>query len=133
LIGTGTIIGHYTLGDRLGAGGMGLVFRARDAKHSRDVAVKVIRPEVASDPVMVAAFLREAKISAGLSHPGIIGIHEILAHKGQSCIVMELLEGQTLNDAIPATGFPPPKPSATSCRPARPPPLPTAPASSIAI
>ena len=84
---------------------MGIVYRGRDIRLGRDVAIKVVRPEV-DNPAMSAAFLREARLSSALNHPGIITVYDVVESGGQSCLVMEYLSGKTLNDAIPAGGFP---------------------------
>ncbi len=97
-------IGPYRIHERLGAGGMGEVFRAYDRRLERWVAIKVVRPDDGEDPEHHAAalerFRREARAAAGLSHPGIVQIHDILERAEGDCIVMELVEGETLAQVI---------------------------------
>ena len=96
----GSRLGHYEVIDLIGAGGMGEVYRARDPRLGRDVAVKVLPSVVASDPERVARFDREARAAAALNHPNILSVYDIGTHEGQPYIVSELLEGQTLRGAL---------------------------------
>ena len=96
----GTRMGSYEIIDPIGAGGMGEVFRARDTKLGRDVAIKVIRQELASDPERVKRFEQEARAASALNHPNIITIHDIREHGGTPYIVMEFVEGQTLREIL---------------------------------
>jgi Tol biopolymer transport system component len=96
----GTRIGPYEILSPLGAGGMGEVYRARDKKLDRDVAVKVLPQSVAADPDTLARFEREAKAIAALSHPNILAIHDFGHHDGVAFAVMEILEGQTLRERL---------------------------------
>ena len=100
----GQTLGHYQIVQQLGAGGMGIVYRARDTRLERDVAIKVIRPEHCN-PTMEAAFLREARLESSLNHPGIITVYDILTHGDLECIVMEYVPGKPLNKLIPEKGF----------------------------
>jgi TolB-like protein len=93
---TGTKLGPYEILAPLGVGGMGEVYRARDKKLDRDVAIKVLPQSVAADPDSLARFEREAKAVAALSHPNILSIFDFGTHEGISYAVMELLEGETL-------------------------------------
>ena len=93
----GDRLGPYEIQARLGAGGMGVVYRALDARLGRGVAIKVINDERESDPIGRQRFLREARSIAALSHPHICTLHEIGEHHGRAYLVMELLEGQTLS------------------------------------
>ena len=95
-LGPGTKLGPYEVVAPLGAGGMGEVWRARDARLGREVAVKVLPEAFAHDPERLARFEREAKAVAALSHPNILAIHDYGTHDGTVYIVTELLEGQTL-------------------------------------
>jgi hypothetical protein len=102
----GTTLGHYRIVEKIGEGGMGEVYRARDERLDRDVAVKVLPEAVAEDPQRLARFEREAKLLASLSHQNIATLHGLEEHKGQRFLVMELAEGETLaarlkNGAIP--------------------------------
>ena len=90
----GTRLGPYEILSPLGAGGMGEVYRARDKKLDRDVAIKVLPQSVAADPDTLARFEREAKAVAALSHPNILAIHDFGDQDGIAYAVMELLEGR---------------------------------------
>src|ERR1700674_551214 len=92
----GSRLGPYEILSPLGAGGMGEVYRARDKKLDRDVAVKVLPQSVAADPETLARFEREAKAVAALSHPNILSIFDFGTQDGIAYAVMELLEGGTL-------------------------------------
>ena len=96
----GTRLGPYEILGAIGAGGMGEVYRARDSKLDRDVAIKVLPESVAADPDALARFDREAKAVAALSHPNILAIHDFGTHEGISYAVMELLEGETLRGKL---------------------------------
>jgi serine/threonine-protein kinase len=96
----GTRLGPYEILGPLGAGGMGEVYRARDRRLDRDVAVKVLPEAVASDPGALARFEREAKAVAALSHPNILAIHDFGTHGGVLYAVTELLEGKTLREHL---------------------------------
>ena len=93
---SGTRLGPFEISSPLGSGGMGEVYRARDLKLDRDVAVKVLPQSVSADPEMLARFEREAKAVAALSHPNILAIHDFGNQEGIAYAVMELLEGETL-------------------------------------
>jgi len=96
----GTQLGPYQILAPIGAGGMGEVYRARDRKLDRDVAIKVLPQSVAADPDTLARFEREAKAVAALSHPNILSIFDFGTHDGVSYAVMELLEGETLRGKL---------------------------------
>ncbi len=98
----GTRLGAYEILSRLGAGGMGEVYRARDARLDRDVAVKVLPAAVANDPDTLARFEREAKAVAALSHPNILSIFDFGRHQDVAYVVTELLEGDTLRGKLDA-------------------------------
>lgn len=94
-------LGHYVLGEKLGAGGMGEVYRGRDQKLQRDVAIKVLPAAYAGDRVLRARLLQEARAAAALSHPHICTIYEVGEWDDeQAYIVMELVEGQPLSTSI---------------------------------
>lgn len=98
----GHTLGHYEILEPLGAGGMGEVYRARDQRLDRDVAIKVLPEAVAGDPRRLARFEREAKAVARLSHPNILEIHELGEHEGRPFMVTEVLEGETLAERLEA-------------------------------
>jgi serine/threonine protein kinase/TolB-like protein/tetratricopeptide (TPR) repeat protein len=99
-IAPGTRLGPYELVSLLGSGGMGQVYRARDPRLGRNVAIKVLPPEFSSDPDRLRRFEREARAVAALNHPHICTIHDIGEHDNQRFLVMELLEGQTLAERL---------------------------------
>jgi serine/threonine protein kinase len=92
----GTRLGPYEIVSPLGAGGMGEVYRARDTRLGREVAVKVVAQRLAGEPDLKARFEREARAVAALSHPNILAIHDVGEEQGVLFAVTELLEGQTL-------------------------------------
>jgi serine/threonine protein kinase len=96
----GTKLGPYEIQSPLGAGGMGEVYRVTDARLERDVALKVLRPEVAADPERRARFEREAKTVAALSHPNIVALYEVGNADGVEYTVSELVDGQSLRAQI---------------------------------
>jgi Tol biopolymer transport system component len=92
----GSLLGPYEVVSALGAGGMGEVYRARDPRLGRDVAIKVLHAAVAESPERLQRFEQEARAAAALNHPNILAVHDIGRHAGAPFIVSELLEGQTL-------------------------------------
>jgi serine/threonine protein kinase len=105
----GQHIGRYEILARLGAGGMGEVFRARDTDLDREVAVKVLPDEVAQDRDRLRRFEQEARATAAVDHPNILAIHEFGAHEGRPFIVTELLDGESLRQTVQAGPLPPSK------------------------
>jgi serine/threonine-protein kinase len=93
-------VSHFLLLDHLGAGGMGVVYRAHDRRLDREVAIKVLPEEVARDEARLARFEREAKLLASLNHPNIATLYGLEEHRGQSFLVMELVDGETLAERI---------------------------------
>ena len=102
MLNAGTQLGPYAIAGPLGAGGMGEVYRARDTRLRREVAIKVLRDELAADPERVRRFEKEARAAAALNHPNILVLHDIGRHAGQPYLVTELLEGETLAERIAA-------------------------------
>jgi eukaryotic-like serine/threonine-protein kinase len=96
----GTTLGNFEITSRLGKGGMGEVYRARDTKLGRDVAIKVLPEEFARDESRVARFQREAKLLASLNHPNIAAIYGLEESSGTNFLVLELVEGETLAERI---------------------------------
>src|SRR6516162_1318285 len=92
----GTSLGPYEITAPLGAGGMGEVYRARDTRLERTVAIKILPQEMARDPLRKQRFEREAKTISGLNHPHICVLHDVGSQDGLSYLVMECLEGETL-------------------------------------
>src|SRR3954469_6880094 len=99
----GARLAQYQIVGRLGAGGMGEVYRARDTKLNREVAIKVLLPGVANDPEHLARFTREAHVLAALNHPYIAHIYGLEDDDGLHALIMEVVEGPTLADRL-ATG-----------------------------
>jgi eukaryotic-like serine/threonine-protein kinase len=102
----GTRLGPYEIVGQIGAGGMGEVYKARDSKLDRFVAVKVLPAALAGTSGLLARFEREAKAVGALSHPGILGIFDFGSAEGTPYAVMELLEGETLRDRLRAGALP---------------------------
>jgi eukaryotic-like serine/threonine-protein kinase len=96
----GTRLGPYEILSAIGAGGMGEVYRARDTRLDRTVAIKILPEAFAADPERVARFAREAKTLAALKHPHIAQVYGLEESGGVSALVMELVEGPTLADQI---------------------------------
>ncbi len=102
VLAAGSRLGPYLIDVQLGAGGMGQVYRARDTRLDRLVAIKVIAPQVTADPVARGRFEREAKIVSGLDHPNICAVYDVGEHDEAAFLVMQYLEGRTLAEVIPS-------------------------------
>src|SRR5271165_993497 len=103
----GTKLGPYEIESLLGMGGMGEVYRARDTRLQRTVAIKILPVHLSSSPELHARFEQEAKSISGLQHPNICVVHDIGSQAGIDFMVMEYVAGRTLDRIIPAGGLPP--------------------------
>jgi len=101
----GSRLGPYEIVAQIGSGGMGEVYRARDTRLGRDVAIKVLPPEFADDPERLRRFEQEARAVAALSHPNVLAIHDVGTHEAIPYLVTELLEGESLRDRLKAGGL----------------------------
>ena len=102
---TGQALGHFLIVEKIGEGGMGIVYKARDTRLDRFVAIKVLPPEKVADPSRKARFVQEAKSASALNHPNIITIYEISADCGHDFIAMEYVAGKTLAQVIGRHGL----------------------------
>jgi serine/threonine protein kinase len=101
----GKTLGHYQITEKLGEGGMGVVYKARDTHLDRTVAIKVLPPEKVSDPERKRRFVQEAKSASALNHPNIVHVYDIDQSDGTDYIAMEYVDGKTLDQLIPRKGM----------------------------
>ncbi len=101
----GCTLQHYRIVEKIGEGGMGVVYRARDEHLKRDVAIKVLPPELMTDPERKKRFVREARAASALNHPNIVTIHDVTSEGGIDFIAMELVAGKTLAQKIGRKGM----------------------------
>src|SRR5687767_158654 len=107
MLSTGSQIGKYMLGKKLGQGGFGVVFRAHDASLDREVALKFLNEEHSSQPQILQRFLQEARSAAKIAHPGIVTVYEcgqLSEANNAAYIAMELLDGESLTDRLARSG-----------------------------
>src|SRR3989454_3001385 len=109
MIPAGTKLGRYEIRSQIGAGGMGEVYRARDEKLNRDIAIKVLPAALSQDEDRLRRFEQEAQAAGALNHPNILVIYHIGTHEGAPYIVSELLEGETLRERMAGAALPPRK------------------------
>jgi eukaryotic-like serine/threonine-protein kinase len=102
----GARLGRYEIRSLLGAGGMGEVYRARDPKLNRDVAIKVLPAAFSADPERLRRFEQEAQAAGALNHPNILAIYDVATHEGAPYVVSELLEGETLRERLKGAALP---------------------------
>jgi serine/threonine protein kinase len=101
----GQTLAHFEILEKLGEGGMGVVYKARDTHLDRLVAIKLLPPDKVADRDRRLRFVQEAKTASALNHPGIVTIHDIAQHDGVDFIAMEFVPGRTLDHVIPRRGL----------------------------
>src|SRR5215468_3452388 len=101
----GRTVGRYRITEKLGEGGMGVVYRAQDATLGRDVAIKLLRAEAGQQPERVRRFAQEARAASALNHPNIITVHDAGEFEGGPFIVMELVQGESLRAQLRRGGM----------------------------
>src|SRR5574340_1520065 len=105
MLNAGTKLGPYEIIGTAGAGGMGEVYRARDTRLDRTVAIKVLPRSVANDSERLRRFEQEARVVASLDHPNILAVHDIGSHEGAPYLVTEFLEGESLRQRLEGGGL----------------------------
>ena len=103
-MGSKILAGRYELIEKIGDGGMAVVYKAKDRLLNRFVAIKILKPEFIKDPKFIDSFRRESQAAAGLSHPNIVSVYDVGKEGNIYYIVMEVLEGDTLSDVIRREG-----------------------------
>src|SRR5437899_11117836 len=106
MIPCGTKFGRYEIRSKIGEGGMGEVYRARDEKLNRDVAIKVLPASLSQDQDRLRRFEQEAQAAGALNHPNILAVYDVGTHDSSPYIVSELLEGETLRERLGGTAQP---------------------------
>src|SRR5690348_8385113 len=101
----GTTVAHYRILEKLGGGGMGVVYKAHDARLNRFVAIKALPPDKLGDAERKRRFIQEAQAASALNHPNIITIHDVLVENGADLMVTEYVQGKTLEALIPRKGM----------------------------
>ena len=102
----GQVLGHYRILEKLGEGGMGVVYKARDTRLGRTVAIKLLSPDRIADPIRKNRFFQEAHAASALNHPNIITVYDIASEGQPDYLVMEYVQGKTLEHLIPRKGLP---------------------------
>ena len=102
----GTHLGPYEISSQIGAGGMGVVYRAKDTRLGREVAIKVLPPAFAEDADRLRRFEQEARTTSSLSHPNILSVFDTGVHEGSPYLVMELLDGENLREKMDGHALP---------------------------
>jgi eukaryotic-like serine/threonine-protein kinase len=102
----GARLGAYEIVGLIGAGGMGQIYRARDTRLQRTVAIKILPPEWREDADRLRRFEQEARAAGALNHPNILAVHDVGADRGQPFVVTELLDGETMRSRISAGALP---------------------------
>src|SRR5258705_13564004 len=105
----GTKVGRYEIRSKIGEGGMGEVYRARDEKLNRDVAIKILPVAFSQDHERLLRFEQEAQAAGALNHPNILSVYDVNTHDGTVYVVSELLEGESLRDRIAGAALSPRK------------------------
>src|SRR5713101_3368060 len=101
----GTKLGRYEIRSKIGEGGMGEVYRARDEKLNRDVAIKVLPAALSQNGDRLRRFEQEAQAAGALNHPNILAVYDVATHDGSPYVVSELLEGETLRQRMSGTAL----------------------------